>query len=166
MKLQIESIYKVLQNQSEYLSKQSENLITTLNQIFQKSGELIQLHQPKAFIFMNEGQDSFDITFTIYDAKNDLHRLMEFEMDFNDGTSFGIEDFPYEVENYPTEDYFSVIRSEYLNKLFFEWFMECLWNSDLIKLEVPLIFSMTHDLDELTNLKDGLGEYTDLAFLD
>ena len=166
-KMQVVSLFEVLQKQGAYLPGQSGALIEVFNKIYAQSEELIKTHQPKCFMFMNESYDAFDVTFTVYDHQNKFHRFMEYELEFNDGESFGMEQdtYPIEVETYPTEDYFHTQRIHYLNKMFYEWFLECLWNSKLIQLDLPIIFSATSDCDELFDMKDGMMEYHDLDFL-
>lgn len=166
--MQVSIIYNLLKNQGEHLSAQTEKCINTLNQIKKDLPDLIKEHQPKCIILFNHGQDSYDIHLCLLSQSGDfIHFHDKYEMDFNNDNTFGLEDLEYdEIEHYPTEDYFTVQRSTYLEKLFFEWLLECTWNSKLIKTDLPLIYSATADCDELYDMKNAMMEYHDFTFLD
>lgn len=91
--------------------------------------------------------------------------LYEYNIDLNDGKSYGMDDYKECIDTYLTEDYFSAIRSEYLNKLIFEFFLECFWNSKLTQLTIEIVYSGTIVCDELISLKDGLTEFKHIAEL-
>ena len=161
------SVYEVLNNQHDYLKTESIKTLKILNTIYDKSFDIIKKYNPKALIFLNQGQESFEISFGIINQSNDFHFFEnEFSLIFNDGESFGIENYEYSVENYPTEDLFWCFRTELLGRMFYIWFLECIWNSNLIKLEIPIIYSDSSECDNIFDLKDGLSEYHDLTFLD
>ena len=80
-------------------------------------------------------------------------------MNLNDGESFGLNTYEFEVEEHPVDDYFSVERSQFLNDLLFRFFIECYWNSKLFEKDIICIYSHTTDCDSLVRLDGSFKEY-------
>jgi len=162
-----ESIFQVLENQRNYLKGKQEGFIKTLNQIHADLGKYEAEHQPLCYIFMGYGQDIFNLDFGL--LKKDEETVFfhdAYELSFNDGESFGVEEYEYEVDEHPCEDHFSTQRSEALELLFKNWLIEAVWNSKLKDISLPLIYSQNPDLDDMYDLKDVWRNYHDFSFLE
>ena len=83
----------------------------------------------------------------------------DFQFNYNDGNSFGIYDHEIEIPEHPTEDLFSLFRSE-------TGYRKGIWNSKLMKLPVPVIYSENVDCGVLYNTRDGWIKHDDFSFLD
>lgn len=114
---------------------------------------------------MNLCQNSFELSLGLVKENNELVFLNnEFEMIYNDGISFGVEDYKMFVPEHPTEDLFNLFRSEALDTLFFNWILEGVWNSKLMNLSLPLIYSTIGDCDNLYDLKNGYYTHDNFDF--
>lgn len=162
-----QSIFQVLRNQEKHLLPLIGDLIKKLNKLYGRLDELLKEQEPQALLFVNHGQESFEIGFAILDKQGEpVFFYNEFDGNFADEEEFGVNEYEFEVDEHPTEDMFYVLRSKAADQQFFIWFMEAIWNSDFMKTELPLIYSHTQDLDELVDLKNGVMEYHDFSFLD
>lgn len=162
--LEFYSVLEVVANIKNHLPSKTEYFISQLDNFYEQSAELIKLHKPKCLYVYNSGQE-FDLTFGLIDQNDEFVNFYEYELEFNDGNNFGIDDYEYEIPSYPTEDMFQVFRMETAQNLFMMWILECVWNSKLMKIEIPLIYAASTDFDEIYDLKDGVSEYNDLDFL-
>lgn len=163
-KLEFYSVLEVVSKMKEYLPGRTEYFISELDKFYNQSTDLIKKHSPKCLYVYNSGQE-FDLTFGLIDQNDEYVNFYDYELLFNDGNNFGIDDYDYEIPNYPTEDMFQVFRMETAQNLFMMWILECVWNSKLIKTKIALIYVASTDFDEIYDLKDGVSEYHDLDFL-
>lgn len=163
-KLEFYSVLEVVSHIKEYLPGRTEYFTSELDKFYNQSTDLIKKHNPKCLYVYNSGQE-FDLTFGLINQNDEYVNFYEYELLFNDGNNFGIDDYDYEIPNYPTEDMFQVFRMETAQNLFMMWILECVWNSKLIETKIPLIYVASTDFDEIYDLKDGVSEYHDLDFL-
>jgi hypothetical protein len=160
---QFSTIIKALNTQNDFLNLQTKNVISKLNEISDDYNTICTKHTPIAFLFHNPSEhNEFEISLKIITKTLEFSPLYKYDIDLNDGDNYGLDTYKTSISKYPTEDYFSVIRSEYLNKILFEFFLECFWNSKLSKQNSKFLFSDTTDFSTLISLKDGLSEYYDL----
>lgn len=162
-KLHVQSIFEVIHNQHQYLKERSQDIIDVLNQISDDLEQLKEKHNITCLLFHNCGEHlEFDISLQIIDKELNFHANYKYEMELNDGESFGIDHYEDEIEEYPVPDYFSEERGEFLNQLLFQFFIECFWNSKLFHADILCIYSHTTDCDSLVKLNGDLTEYTSL----
>lgn len=166
MSLHFNSFYEVIKNQSDFLPNKTQDLIIALNAVYDKFDELFKKHNPSCLILVNMGQDSFDLTLGFRNKNEELIFLYnDFEFNFNDGNSFGLDNYDLQIPEHPTEDLFYLFRSELLNRLFYFWILEGVWNSNLMKLSIPLVYSATIDCNKLYDIREGWIEYDSFEFL-
>jgi len=160
------SVFQSVQNLKEYLPGKTVLFINYLNKFYSRLNDLIEKHDPKCLFIVNNKQQSFELDFGLINSHGELIFFYdEYELSFNDGNSFGIDDHDFEVEGYPTQDLFWVFRDEVLEKIFFIWILECVWNSNLMNCKIPLLYCNS-DFNDITNLKDGTTVYSNLDFLE
>lgn len=162
--LEFYSVLDVVANIREYLPGKTGYFISQLDKFHDQSADLIKKHNPKCFYIYNSGQE-FDFTFGLIDKNDEYVNFYDYDLVFNDGNNFGIDDYEFEIPDYPTEDLFQVFRMETAENLFMMWILECVWNSKLMKIKTPLIYVASVDFDKIYDLKDGVAEYCNLDFL-
>ncbi len=162
---EVDSVFEVVENLKKYLPTKTISFINSLNIFYQESSDLIKKYNPKCFFIINHKQQSFDLDFGLIDSNNEFVIFYDkYNLNFNDGESFGIENYEFEVEEYLVEDLFWSFRDEILERIFYMWVLECVWNSNMNNLKIPFVYA-NDDFDEIFDLKNALKEYTNLEFL-
>ncbi|CAL2103480.1 protein of unknown function [Tenacibaculum sp. 190130A14a] len=162
-KFEFESIYNLLNVQGKFLKNKTKDTIENLDKIYSEFNTVKNL--PKALLFMNLGQLSFEIGFSTINEELDIQNNWEYEFNLNNGESFNIEDYSMYNSKYPLEDYFSIIREEFLENMMKEFFIECYWNSKLKDLKTNVLYSNDSDCDEIIDLSNDLVVYHNFDFL-
>ena len=158
-------IFEVLKNQGNFLPSQTEALLTSFDKIYTKKAEIEEKYNPDCLVFVLS-QDECCVDFGVKSKDKEMHIFYDqYELSFNDGSSFGATDLEFLVPEHPTEDLFTNFRSELLNRMFFIWFLEIYWKSNLYKWEIPTVFSQNYEYNEMIDMKNGWWPYENFEFL-
>lgn len=158
----IGKLFDVLNKQAQYLPGKTEDFIHKLNELYSQLPQLIREHGAKCLLLVNMAQESFTLQPGIINKEHEPVIFFEgYDFNYNDGQAFGQESYDMEIAEHPTEDMFWLLRHETLDKVFFNWILEAVWNSDLMKVDIPIMYCPTYDLDTYIDLRTGHEDFLD-----
>jgi hypothetical protein len=167
-KFYTQTLYEVAAAQGAFLLSRTAELIEQLDQLYEIALPYVKSHNAKALILVFPAQGDYFFHPWIIAPDGEFVYLTEIDEGafyFDDGKAFGLRDYPYEIEEHPTEDSFQMHRTLVLNQFFYAWVLEGVWNSKLLNFPVHLLYSHNPDHSKITDLKTDMEKYEGLDFL-